>query len=237
MEKIGIFMPAYNEEETLESNVLQVYDRVKDISADADVMDVIIVNNNSTDRTGEIAEKLAKENRGIINYFVEQRGKGAAIKYGWLGHDYDINAFMDVDLSTGLSALSDLIKEIKSGYDIAIGSRYIKKSIVSRSLKREMISRTYRGLFHILFGTDIADPQCGFKAINKKVKDNVLAKVENEGFFFDTELLVRAHNAGYKIKEVPVIWHENPSSTVNFKKDVPKFLKGLMRLKYEKTAN
>ena len=91
-------------------------------------------------------------------------------------------------------------------------------------------------MFHSLFTREIADPQCGFKAISREVRDKVLLEVENDGFFFDTELIMRVVRAGYKVKEVPVKWIEGSGTSLKFTRDIPRFLKGMFDL-YWKLRN
>jgi glycosyltransferase involved in cell wall biosynthesis len=227
--EIVIVVPALNEEKTLADKIEQVQGFLRE---NLDSYEIIIADNDSTDRTPELARQLASEHLDVLYHHVAIRGKGSAIKRTWLDHDYEIYSFMDVDLSTDLNAFPALIEAVKSGYDLAVGSRYIEGAHTERSFKRETISRTYRALFSLLFRPGIHDPQCGFKAISRKVRDQVLAQVETDGFFFDSELLIRAYHRGFSIKEVPINWTEEPDSTVNFLRDVPRFLKGLASLKY-----
>lgn len=228
MSNVAVILPAYNEEKTLEQSVNRLYDFTKG------EYDIIIADNNSTDSTANIAKELCNEN--IFYNLVEEQGKGAAIRNTMLKKefDYDIYAFMDVDLSTELDALPRMIREVETGFDIVIGSRYIGGSNTQRTFKRELISRSYRFLFHLLFQTYIMDPQCGFKAFNRDVRDNLLPDIKDNGYFFDTELLIKAYSQ-YSIKEIPVTWNEKPDSTLNLIKDVPKFLYQLMKLKSEIT--
>jgi len=230
MTETCIVIPAYNEQETLTEKVTELNDFLTRKNLDSDI---IIADNNSTDSTGMLAKNLAYRNNRIKCYFVPEKGKGSAIKRTWLAYNYTIYSFMDEDLSADLEYFPQLIDKIKNGYDMAIGSRYIPGAESKRNLKRRIISRTYRTLFNLLFDLGIHDPQCGFKAISRNIRDNVIPKIEDDGFFFDTELLLRANHAGYKIKEVPIKWVEDPSSTVNMCKDIPKFLYGLARLKYQ----
>lgn len=230
-ERIAIVVPVYNEEKTLGEKVLQIDQFIR--GQDFPSYDIIIAANISTDNTQELARKMSSDHERIVYHFVPQKGKGAAIKSAWLAYDYDIYSFMDVDLSTDLNAFPILIEEVKKGSDLCIGSRYAEGAYTRRSQKREYISKMYRLLFGSLFDTDVLDPQCGFKAINRRVRDNIVPHIENDGFFFDTELLVRSFYNGYSIKEVPIIWTEDPDSTVNLMRDIPRFLRGLAKLKYD----
>lgn len=228
--RIVIVIPAFNEQETL---VEKLSCLIRYRNEHFPESDIIIADNNSTDDTPVLAKQLASRESRVIYHFVGRKGKGAAIKETWLSYDYDIYAFMDEDLSAELNAFGELVRAIGEGYDIAIGSRYVQGACPTRTFKREVVSKGYRILFGLLFNLGISDCQCGFKAINRAVRDNVLPQVEEDGFSFDSELLVRAFSLGYTIKEVPIQWIEDSHSTVNMKREIPLFLKKLARLKYK----
>jgi len=220
-----IVVPCYNEEAILEQTIKKLEDALSHTQHH-----VIIADNNSTDRTSEIAHAHQSE---LISYnFVRQKGKGAVIKETWLKYTYDAYAFMDADLATDLQALPQLLQGVEEGYDLVLGSRYIPGAHAERSFKREQISRVYRTLFHLAFTGEITDPQCGFKAISRRVRDTVVPLVTNDEFFFDSELILRVLRESYTFKEIPVTWKEQERSTVKMFRDVPKFLYGLCELKY-----
>jgi len=240
MDKVAVVIPAYNEQDDLEQSVRILYDFLQ--SNGLQGYDIIIADNNSTDSTPDIAQKLVEEDMAKY-HFVQIQGKGAAIKETWLSpkyDDYDYYAFMDADLATDLNALPRLIEGLRQGkghnYGLAIGSRYIEGAQIERDPFRLFVSRTYRLLFSLL-GTKVKDPQCGFKAVTKEVRDNVVTKIKNNAFIFDTELIYSTQKAGYNVKEIPVYWEERQGSTVNLKRDVPKFLYGLAGLLYERLTS
>jgi putative flippase GtrA len=140
-------------------------------------------------------------------------------------------AYMDVDLSTDLKALLPLVAPLVSGHsDLAIGSRLSRGSRVVRGPKREFISRTYNLILKASLGASFSDAQCGFKAIRRDVAERLLPLVEDNNWFFDTELLVLAERAGLRIHEVPVDWTDDPGSTVNIVDTAVEDLKGVWRL-------
>ena len=141
-------------------------------------------------------------------------------------------AYMDVDLSTDLLYLKPLIDTVHSNeFQIAIGSRLMRDSLVSgRSLQREITSRGYSILFRTLFRTSFKDAQCGFKAISRQAVNEILPLVKNDKWFFDTEMLILAEKKGYKIKEIPVRWTDDPDSRVNILSTALEDVKGLCRL-------
>ena len=141
---------------------------------------------------------------------------------------------MDVDLSTGLEALPSLVTSIVGeGYELAIGSRLSKGSqVVNRSLKREVTSRGYNILIHLFFPmTKFKDAQCGFKAVSRRAAESLVPLVEDNAWFFDTELLLLAGKASYAIKEIPVHWEDDPDTRVKIISTAWEDIKGLLRLR------
>ena len=226
-----IVLPAYNEEEDLEKSVRELHSFLKFNGLGSDI---VVADNNSKDRTADIAGKLVDE-LGVLYNFVGVQGKGAAVKYSWLrkDYDYDMYSFMDVDLATDLEAYPRMVEAVREGSDIVCGSRYMKGASVKRKLVRKFVSLGYRTLFHLFLDDSVVDPQCGFKAINRKVRDYVLPEVESDNFFFDSELIVKAKKKGYIVREIPVNWQEKEGSTVGLRKVIPSFLKGMGKLRKE----
>ncbi len=232
--KISIAIPAYNEESILAENVKKIYDFSKSsLSGD---WKIIIADNNSSDRTGEIGRSLERDFENIKYLHIPQKGKGRAIRSAWENDNADIYVFMDADLATDISALPQLISTVGTeNYDLAIGSRFHKNSKVKRSILRKFISRAYRFLLRLLLKSKIKDAPCGFKAANKKTVETILPKVKNNEWFFDTEMLILAEKQNYLIKEIPVIWTEHKKigrkSRVNFIKVSLGYLREIWRLK------
>ena len=233
--KIILAIPVYNEEAVLADKIQTLWDFCsKNLSADEVV--IVIANNNSTDGTAQVAEKLSAANPAIKHLFIPQKGKGMAIASAWKNYEADIYGFMDADLSTDLSALPLAIGEIKKESDLVIASRFHKESIVERSLLRQIFSQGYRWFFKILFLMKLNDFPCGFKVANRKVRDMALEKISETGFFWDTEMLVLADKAGFKIKEIPITWREchdpNRLSHVNILKTSLNYIKQSFRLRW-----
>ena len=196
---------------------------------------VIIADNGSDDRTPRIGEELEKRYASVRYARLEQRGRGRAIGRIWRESSADICCYMDVDLSTDLSALITLISAIaEDGYDVAIGSRLVKGAHVSgRSSRREAISRLYNLLVRIMFpNTKVRDAQCGFKAVSHRVASMLVPSIKNRGWFFDTELLILATAWRLKIAEVPVQWQDDPDTRVRIIPTAWEDLKGLFRLRF-----
>lgn len=224
---ISIVLPVHNEEQILEQNIRKLIEFL-----DWDNYKIIIADNASTDKTSEIGRNLSLEFPNIIYHRLEKKGKGLAVLSSWQKYPADFNVFMDIDFSTDLSALPKLID---NNYDIVIGSRRHSGSVVERSFSRRLISNNLNLLLQTIFKTKIKDTACGFKAINKKVLDEILPKIKNKTWFFDTEMLILAEKGGYKIKEVSVEWTETPEknrkSSVGLSSTIFDYLKEIWRLR------
>ena len=195
---------------------------------------VVIADNGSTDSTPEICRLLSETFEDVGYLRLEQRGRGRALKAAWRNSNAAAVAYMDVDLSTDLAALPVLVEAIQSGRcDVAIGSRLCPCArVTGRSHKREFISRAYNLLIRAMFMVRFRDAQCGFKAVSRRAADSVVPLVEDNGWFFDTELLLVAEKSGHAIEEVPVSWTDDPDTRVRIVSTAWTDLKGLLRMRF-----
>src|SRR3989338_9775522 len=227
---VEITIPVYNEEMELPESVGVLYIYCTE-HLDAYDWHITIADNASTDLTPSIAKQLKKAHPRVSLERFEQKGRGRAVKAVWKKSDADICCYMDVDLSTDLSHLPKLISSLEQGSDIAIGSRLARRSkVVGRALKREVISRLYNFLIKIMFWTKFSDAQCGFKAVTRRAVTDLLPHIEDNEWFMDSELLIMAEKLGYRIYEEPVLWRDNPGSTVRVLPTAMGDLYGLARL-------
>ncbi|PWW21117.1 glycosyltransferase involved in cell wall biosynthesis [Geodermatophilus normandii] len=192
---------------------------------------ITVAENGSTDRTLEIAHRVAAELPGVEVLALPEPGRGRALRTAWLRSDAPVLVYTDVDLSTDLAALLPLVAPLISGHsDLAVGTRLSRSSRVVRGLKREVVSRGYNLLLRRTLATSLSDAQCGFKAIRADVAAELLPLVEDTGWFFDTELLVLAERAGLRIHEVPVDWVDDPDSRVDVLQTARADVAGIVRL-------
>ncbi len=160
-----------------------------------------------------------------------RKGRGYALRAAWSTSDAPVVAYMDVDLSTSLPALLPLVAPLLSGHrDVAIGSRLAPGAHVVRGPKRELISRAYNLLLKLALRGRFSDAQCGFKALRRDAAERLLPLVEDNEWFFDTELLVTAQRLGLRIGEVPVDWVDDPDSRVNIVSTATDDLRGVWRM-------
>ena len=192
---------------------------------------IVVADNASTDGTLAVARELSEELPDVEVLHLDAKGRGGALAAAWASSPAHVVAYMDVDLSTHLSALMPLVAPLVSGHsDIAIGSRLAPSSRVVRGIKREVVSRGYNLLLRGLLGARFSDAQCGFKALRADVARQLLPLVADTGWFFDTELLVLAEKAGLRIHEVPVDWIDDPDSRVDILATAIDDLKGCWRV-------
>lgn len=227
---VDVVIPVFNEEKALPRNIVILADFLK--ANLRNPWQIIIADNASTDNTRSVSEMLTERYSGINYLHIPQKGRGRALKAAWLDSTADIVSYMDVDLSTDLSYFPTLVGSLEEGYQVAIGNRLGKSSRVTRSLKREFISRGYNLLIKSMFSVPFQDAQCGFKALTRKTAQAILPHIKNDNWFFDTELLIIAAKRGYKINSVPVKWDDDPTSTVHITSTATEDIKGLLRLRF-----
>lgn len=230
MRRLDLVVPVLNEAHVLPVTVPRVWSFVRQ-HLPAWQVQITIADNGSTDGTAEEAERLSAELDGVRWWSTPIAGRGAALKRAWLESEQDVVAYVDVDLSSDLQALPTLVERVHEGYDLAIGSRLLPASQVSRRLRREVLSRGYSALTRALFHTPFRDAQCGFKALSRDAARALLPRVRDGGWFFDTELLLLAHAAGLRVAEVPVRWVEDTDSRVRILPTVFADLQGLARMR------
>jgi glycosyltransferase involved in cell wall biosynthesis len=226
---IDIVVPVYNEEEALAHCVTTLVTYLKESFSVPWI--VTIADNASTDATRAIGESLASQLDDVRYVRFETKGRGFALRHVWQESPARVVAYLDVDLSTDLAALPPLIAPLLSGHsDISIGTRLGRSSRVVRGPKREFISRTYNVMLHRTLGVRFSDAQCGFKALRADVARALLPHVEDNAWFFDTELLVLAERAGLRIHEIPVDWTDDPTSTVDIVQTALDDVRGIVRV-------
>src|SRR5436305_11548638 len=228
---VDIVVPVYNEATSLEPSIRRLHDYL--MTRFPLPWTVTIADNASTDDTWAISRRLTDELTGVQSIHLDAKGRGRALRTAWLSSEAAIVAYMDVDLSTDLDALLPLVAPLMSGHsDVAIGSRLARGARVRRGPKRELISRAYNFLLHIGLGAQFSDAQCGFKAITAVAARRLIPAVQDQAWFFDTELLVLAQRAGMRIHEVPVDWTDDPDSRVDIAKTAVDDLRGIFRMRF-----
>ena len=226
---VDIVVPVFNEQAVLVENITTLERYLRHHFPFS--WRITIADNASTDDTWRLASTLAATIDGVRAVHLDQKGRGRALRTAWTDNDAEVLAYMDVDLSTGLDALLPLIAPLLSGHsDVAIGSRLATGASVARGPRREFISRSYNRLLRAVFGNGFRDAQCGFKAVRRDVAERLLPMVQDQEWFFDTELLLLAERNGLRVHEVPVTWVDDPDSRVHVVSTATKDLQGVARM-------
>lgn len=226
---VDVAIPVLNEQNAIVRNlsVLSSY-----LSSDATYdWSITVVDNGSTDETWSLANSFATANPETRVLRLARPGRGGALKEAWSTSEADIVAYMDIDLSTGLESLRPLLDPIaRDEADVSIGSRLAPGADTERGMQREVISRIYNIIARRCLGYAIRDAQCGFKALRAEVARDLIPRIVDDGWFFDTELLTLAWREGLRIKEIPVHWVEDNDSRVRIVTTALDDLRGIWRL-------
>lgn len=216
---LSLVIPAYNEQarlpELLETLASQAEAAV--VAAGMDLVEILIVDDGSTDRTAEILAVGARQNPLLepVVEFDGNRGKGAAFAAGVARVRGDYVLLADVDLSTPLEELPKLTAAIEQGADIAIGSRAVAGAVVKRGpLHRKILGSSFNGAVRLMTGLRLRDTQNGFKLFPADAVRRFAVEQTCPGFAFDVELLMRADREGLRIAEVPILYLHDVRSSV-----------------------
>ncbi|MCW2887484.1 MAG: hypothetical protein QOE54_4590 [Streptosporangiaceae bacterium] len=226
---VEVVIPVYNEEHVLAGSVGRLHAYLT-VNLPYDFR-ITIADNASTDRTWDVATGLVESLPHVRAVHLDRKGRGRALRQVWSTSDADVVSYMDVDLSTGLEAFLPLVMPLISGHsELAIGTRLARGSSVVRGPKREIISRCYNLLLRATLRARFSDAQCGFKAARTEIVQVLLPSVQDQTWFFDTELLLLAERSGLRIHEVPVDWVDDPDSRVNVLQTALDDLHGIARV-------
>jgi len=219
--EVSVVLPAYNEEGTLAETVGITLDRLSAFLP-AGSFEVIVAEDGCDDRTPEIADELAAEHAAVRHLHSDERlGRGGALEFAFERARGETLVYFDTDLATDMRHLEKLVESVRSGeYDVATGSRLLPGSDAARPAKRGVPSRGYNALVRLLLRSNLRDHQCGFKAFDREALSALVDDVEDDHWFWDTELLVRAQRAGYRVTEFPVAWTPKGDSEVDLVRDV-----------------
>jgi dolichyl-phosphate beta-glucosyltransferase len=234
---LSLVIPAYNEQARLPALLDTLVSGADAAVADAgmQLLEVLVVDDGSSDRTASMLTAAAAENPKLkpVLEFDRNRGKGAAFAAGVERARGDYVLLADVDLSTPLGELGKLTAAIRDGADIAIGSRAVPGAVVERGpVHRKLLGNSFNGAVRLLTGLELRDTQNGFKLFPTEALRGLLAGQTCPGFAFDVELLMRADRVGLRIAEVPILYLHDSRSSVRVGSAGAKMLKDVAGLAY-----
>ncbi|MBI4599476.1 glycosyltransferase [Candidatus Uhrbacteria bacterium] len=231
---ISLIIPALNEEDDI---VDCIDSAAAYLASRCTQWEIICIDDGSADDTGRILEHEAQRHPQLrIITHPANRGKGASVRDGVRLAHGAIILFMDADCSTPIGELDACMPLLEQGVDIVIGSRYLEASTISRKQPwyRIVLGRVGNLFIQTLLLDSIKDTQCGFKAFTFFAAKSLFSCQTIDGWGFDMEILALAQHMGYRIREVPVRWHESEKRTSRFRpiKDAHRTFHELLRIKW-----
>jgi len=229
--KISIIIPAYNEEKRIKETLETYLNYMNAIKYD---FEIIVVINNTQDKTPEICAKIQKKNKELKILNFKQGGKGFAIIEGFkdaLTRKNDLIGFVDADMATPPEAFQDLIKKIDN-YQGIIASRWLKGARVQKQTSfRRFISRGFNLIVRTFFLFNYRDTQCGAKLFKREVIENIIAELNLTQWAFDINLLYSCKRHKFRIKEIPTTWADKTDSKIDLTKTPVQMFLGVVRLR------
>lgn len=214
---LSIIIPAYNEESRLPDTLEQVFHFLGKQSFESNV---IVVENGSTDRTFDVAQKFAEQHKSLRVIHNEERGKGSAVQRGVREASGKYVFICDADLSMPVEEISKFLPPVLQDFDIAIGSREAPGAVrYNEPYYRHLAGRVFNTLIRWMVLPHLQDTQCGFKCLRAEVARDIFPFQTLTGWAFDVELLYIAHHHGYDILEIPIDWNFNADSKVRVLRD------------------
>jgi len=219
--EVSVVLPAYNEADTIEATVRTTLDTLAAFLPSGS-FEVLVAEDGCDDRTPAIASRLAAGDERVRHVHSDERlGRGGALERTFSAAAGETLVYFDTDLATDMRHLEELVESVRSGEsDVATGSRWLPGNRADRPPTRDVASRGYNTLVRLCLRSDLRDHQCGFKAFDRDVLFDLLADVEDDHWFWDTEVLVRAQRRGYRVREFAVDWEPKGDSTVDLVADV-----------------
>ena len=229
---LSIIIPSYNEEARLPGTLQRIAEYLPTLGLRTEVL---VVDDGSTDRTAAIAESFHGKLTGLrVLSNGTNRGKGYSVRHGMLEAQGDMVLFTDADLSAPIEESDKLLTALNNGYDVAIGSRAMDRSLISthQSIFREFAGIIFNKIVRIVLRLPFVDTQCGFKAFRRERTRIIFEQQRIEGFGFDPELLYLARHYGLRAIEIPVRWGHSEATKVNMLGDSLKMFGDIFTIRW-----
>jgi dolichyl-phosphate beta-glucosyltransferase len=226
---LTIIVPAFNEEKRLPTTLPQVIDFAENQEFP---VEVLVVDNASTDRTAEVVRRLAAEHPIVSLYHQPIQGKGAAVRKGMEEGRGEYLFICDADLAMPIEQVSRFLPPHREAYDVAIASREVPGAVrYNEPWYRHLMGRVFNLIVRLLAVPRIQDTQCGFKCFSHAAAKDIFAVQQIDGWAFDVEVLYIARQRGYRIVEVPIDWYYGAGSRVSPLRDSLSMLREVFHIR------
>ncbi len=225
---MSIIAPCFNEAGHLFAGAQEILRSLAE--AGYDDYEMIFVDDGSEDGTRDVIEEITRgNNRARYIFHDKNRGRGAAVKTGMAAAAGEIAGFLDVDLEVHSRFIRPLVEAVAGGADMAVGVRSFKSPFGMDALFRRLLSEGYKRVSRIMLNMDAKDSEAGFKFFNLARMSSVIQSAMSDGWFWDTEVMMRASRGGFAIAELPVTYikRNNKKSTVKPLRDAAEYVKSL----------
>lgn len=229
--RLSVVIPMYNETGRIRETVPSL---LSYFATQPYKHEFVIVDDGSTDGTAALARKLfaSAENVRVLEER-PNRGKGSAVRVGMLAARGKYVLFCDADLATPPGEMDKFWRWLDGGYKVVIGSRKMAGANITQHQPkwRESLGKVFTWLTNTLATKGISDVTCGFKCFTREAAQELFSRAVLNDWSFDAEVLFIAQRRGYKIKEVPVTWHDKPGTKVRLIQDAARSIAGLGKIR------
>ena len=226
--EVSIVIPAYNEAGRIETTIHRIFNEIEGFR-----FEVVVSEDRSTDETPLILKRIKKRygERMIVIHAKRRSGKGAGFLRGVMFSHGRYIILLDADYPTGAQTIMNIVKYLRRGYDVIIGSRAHKLSILDPPPPplRVALRRVFNRIVRLLFNIDVHDTQCGVKGFKREVF-SIIGPIQFSSFVFDVEVIVKALTCGLRVKEIPIYWSSKTGSKVRVLRDAVLMFNGLMNI-------
>jgi glycosyltransferase involved in cell wall biosynthesis len=226
--KFDIAIPVFNEEATIELQILALDEYLSNLESDAKQFSILIADNGSTDSTNEIAMTLASSIDRVTLISVGKKGVGLALRKAWEKSDADVVGYMDLDLATSIIHLNEVVEYfMETDGDVINASRLLPQSVVqNRKIIRTITSRVFNSILRSTYKTSITD------GMRRQTLPTVIRNgASADGWFFATQLLLVSEMLGLKVQEIPVHWIDDGNSKVKIPNLTRQYISEISRLR------
>jgi len=228
--ELSVVIPTYNEEAVIGKTLQAVSGYLTESQM---THEIVVIDDGGTDRTVEIVRSLMRQLRTVRLLQPGHQGKGGAVKCGMLEAQGTHVLFMDADHSTHIREWAKCEPWLRDGYDLVIGSRKMPGADVRvrQPPLREAMGKVFTWLTNTVLATRITDITCGFKSFHAEAARQIFQRQRLMGWGFDAEILFIARRLGYRIKEVPVVWHDDATTKVRLLRDAVRSFEELIQIR------